>query len=86
MMLPTHWMQAEIAKEATVVKACRYPGIYYDVIGTRIRRKYGFSDYAIGSRMYQLGFIEARGALNWQDGVDKANEYLTKRGYEPLQI
>lgn len=68
LMLPASWMRERIAAEAKTVQSYRHAGDLYDFIGRKICARYEIANFRMRARMIQLGFIEAKGALNWLPG------------------
>ena len=67
LMMPAADTCARIEKERTEEKTYRNAGEKYEVIGKRLHGQMGYPYFRIKARMIQLGYPEARGALNYDD-------------------
>ena len=68
LMMPVTHTRQLILDEYGKVREYRHAGDRYDAAGTNIRKKLELPDFRIRARMIQLGFVEAKGALNYIDG------------------
>ena len=68
LMLPASWLRERIAEEAQTVQSYRHAGDLFDFIGRKICARYEIANFRMRARMIQLGYIEAKGALNWLPG------------------
>lgn len=68
LMMPVTEFQRMVKEELSKVKDFRHAGDRYDIAGIAIGKRLGYPHFRIRARMIQLGYIEAKGALNYIDG------------------
>ncbi|MBR1432334.1 hypothetical protein [Ruminococcus sp.] len=67
LMMPATDTAAMIVKERDKAENCRHDGERYETAGKAMAKTLGLAHFRIRARMIQLGFIEAKGALNYAD-------------------
>lgn len=67
LMMPITHTRQMIAAECGKVKDYRHAGEKYEIAGKAISRTLGFPHFHVRARLIQLGYIEAKGALNYAD-------------------
>ena len=69
LMLPLSWLTENIGRERLRIAGYRHMGELYEMIGKRICTRNGIANFLMRRRMIQTGHYEAKGSLNWVDGV-----------------
>ena len=67
LMMPADDTRERILNECAKVKTYKNVGEKYEIVGKNLSRQLGYPHFRIKPRMLQLGFFEARGALNYVD-------------------
>lgn len=67
LMMPADDTRARIQNECGKVKKYKNLGEKMEIVGKALSRELGYPYFRIKPRMIQLGYIEARGALNYDD-------------------
>lgn len=67
LMMPARYTRARIAGEGKKAKGCRHAGERYEIIGKTLSSEMGIPHFRLRARMIQLGYIQAKGSLNYVD-------------------
>ena len=67
LMMPRSQTNAMIEDFGHQAIGCRHAGEKYEMIGMSIVKELSLPQFRVRSRMVQLGYIEAKGCLNWAD-------------------
>lgn len=67
LMMPAGDMTSMIAEECSKADNCRHFGEQFEIAGKAISKRLRLPHFRVRARMIQLGFIEAKGALNYAD-------------------
>ncbi len=65
LMMPAAWLRAEILREAQTIPRPRHAGDYFEMVGRKLCAKYKIANFRMRARFIQMGYIAAKGALNW---------------------
>ena len=68
LMLPITWMRGVVSRACASVQEYRHAGELFELAGRKICAKYRFANYQMRARLIQMGFIAAKGSLNWLPG------------------
>ena len=67
LMMPATHTRAVIEKKCSEAIGYRHAGEKFQMVGQAMSRELGFPQFRVRARMIQLGYLEAKGALNYVD-------------------
>ncbi len=74
-LMPTSWLRGEIDREARHIPRPRHAGEYFELVGRRICYKYRIANFRMRARLIQMGYIAAKGSLNWLKGGKRVEPF-----------